>query len=188
MITGVHETYSWLETDHDLQGLLRLCPEAVLNRYLAITAVDSGSFAPSEGDKANGWNESGGIAYSPSIGSLQALPSNCCCRHCYGFDEWYIFDRPPDPFGKICHANVFTTAIVPGNVFAFINFGGFSLSNPEMSAIADLFWRQIHWMQPSAYLADGQHHLIFATHNDDLFAAVKRTLHFAENDPAQNQI
>lgn len=79
-------------------------------------------------------------------------------------------------------------AIAPGNVFAFINFGGFSLSNPEMSPIAELFWRQIHWMQPAAYLADGQGRLIFATHNDDLFAAVNRTLHFAENGPAQNQI
>jgi hypothetical protein len=46
-------------------------------------------------------------------------------RECCGFDEWYIFGTEPTPFGSICHANVFETAIAPPNVFQFINFGGF---------------------------------------------------------------
>ena len=118
METGVNEAYEWLEADHDLQGFLRLCPETVAGKYLAITAVDSGSFAPSETDTANGWRTSGGIAYSPRVVSAEDLPRNCCCRDCCGFDEWYVFESPLDDLGNLSNANFFTTAIVRGNVFA----------------------------------------------------------------------
>ena len=44
MITGVHEAYQWLEVDGELSEFLDLCPHVILGRYVAITAVDSGSF------------------------------------------------------------------------------------------------------------------------------------------------
>jgi hypothetical protein len=77
------------------------------------------------------------------------LAPDCCCRECCGFDEWYIFGTKPTPLGSICHANVFETAIAPPNVFQFINFGGFQLSNPQMKAITDLFWTQMAWVRPN---------------------------------------
>ena len=180
MITGVHGRYNWLQTDRELRDFLGICPFAVLNKYLAITAVDSGSFAPSDADCANGWTAEGGVAYSPRLQSIDDLPSHSCCRGCYGFDEWYIFDKRPVALGTLSHANPFTTEIALGNVVVFVNFGGFSLSDPVMGEVTNLFWRQVDWMQPHSYLADGQEHLIFTTKDAALFAAVENSLHSAE--------
>jgi hypothetical protein len=148
MQTGTQGRYKWLEADLDLCEFLSVCPAAILGRHIAITAVDSGSFCPSEEDRAVGWTATGGIAYSPRIESISKLPSQCCCRDCGPFDEWYIFRTQPTPFGAICRANVFETAIAPPNVFQFINFGAFRLSDPQMKAITDLFWQQIEWVRP----------------------------------------
>ncbi len=38
---------------------------------------------------------------------------------------------------------MFTTAVAPGNVFAFINFLGFQLAEPEMQPVTDLFGKQM---------------------------------------------
>jgi hypothetical protein len=117
MKTGSHGPYKWLEADHHLNEFLSLCAGAIIGRNIAITAVDSGSFIPSEEDRAAGWTGNGGIAYSPRLESVAILPPDCCCRECCGFDEWYIFGTEPTPFGSICHANVFETAIAPPYVF-----------------------------------------------------------------------
>ena len=117
MKTGTHGPYKWLEADHDLHEFLSLCPGAIVGRHIAITAVDSGSFSPSEDDRAAGWTDTVGIAYSPRLESVAMLPLDCCCRKCYGFDEWYIFGTEPTPRGSICHANVFETALAFPNVF-----------------------------------------------------------------------
>jgi hypothetical protein len=101
-------------------------------------------------------------------------------RDCYGFDEWFIFDEHPAVLGTLSDANPFTTEIAHGSVFAFINLGGFSLSDPGMRAVADLFWRQVDWIKPHSYLGDGENHLIYATQDEDLFAAVKESLHHVE--------
>jgi hypothetical protein len=72
---------------------------------------------------------------------------------------------------------VFTTAVAPGTVFAFINFFGFQLSEPEMQPVTDLFWKQMEWMQPESYIGDGRQCLVFATRNKALlFAAVGKAL------------
>jgi hypothetical protein len=117
MKTGTHGPYKWLEADHDLHEFLSLYPGAIVGRHIAITAVDSGSFSPSEDDRAAGWTDIGGIAYSSRLESVAMLPLDCCCRKCYGFDEWYIFGTEPTPLGSICHANVFETALAFPNVF-----------------------------------------------------------------------
>lgn len=62
MRTGIHGVYEWLEADHDLSEFLSLCTSAISARYIVITAVDSGSFNPSEQDRAIGWTAAGGIA------------------------------------------------------------------------------------------------------------------------------
>lgn len=118
---------------------------------------------------------SGGVAYSPRINSVAILPSNCCCRECCGYDEWYIFESQPPPLGSICHANVFTSEIGSGNVFQF-NFVAFRFSDPQMNVISDLFWRQMDWVQPESYLADGANCLVFATRNSQVYGAVREAL------------
>jgi hypothetical protein len=41
--TGTHENYQFLTSDeHTIGDLVRLCPEAILGRYLAVTSTDSG--------------------------------------------------------------------------------------------------------------------------------------------------
>jgi hypothetical protein len=175
MTTGVHGEYQWLEADHELSKFLDICPQAILGRHMAVTAADSGSFVPSEADRATGWTDSGGVAYSPSIRSRADLPTDCC-----GFDEWYVFDTPPKSLGTLCHENVFTTKLAPGTVFAFINFF-VVLSDPEMAPVTQLFWRQMQWIRPESYVGDGRDCLIFATRNKELFASVQEALR--SNDP-----
>jgi hypothetical protein len=148
MQSGIHTRYWWLETDHSLREFLPVCPAVIVGRHIAITAVDSGCFNPSDDDRAAGWNATGGIAYSPRLESVAALPSDCCCGH-GGFDEWYVFGVEPPVLGAICHANVFEKAIASPNVFQFINFYGFQLSNAHMKALADLFWTQMEWVRPN---------------------------------------
>jgi hypothetical protein len=100
------------------------------------------------------------------------LPHNCCCLECYGFDEWYIFGTAPAPLGSICQANVFETAIAPPNVFRFINFGGFQLSDPEMAPVTDLFWAQMAWIRSESYLGDGDRCLVFVSSDHERFNSV----------------
>lgn len=173
---GMHGPYRWLEVDQSLREFLSLRPAVILGRHIAITAVDSGRFSPSEDDHAAGWKATGGIAYSPLIRSVEMLPPDCCCRECCGFDEWYIFATEPTPLGAICDANVFEVAVAPPNVFQFINFGGFQLSDPHMKAITDLFWRQMAWVRPESYLGDGERCLVFVSADPELFASVQGIL------------
>ncbi len=174
MRTGIHGVYQWLEVDQNLGEFLSLCPEAIVGRYLAISTVDSGSYEPSEQDRAGGWSASGGVAYSPRIDSVAALPPYCYGQ-CAGYDEWYIFPNQPPLLGSICHENVFTADIGPGNVFQFVNFMGCRFSDSEMKPISDLLWRQIDWVQPESYVADGGECLMFATRNSRLYGAVRNT-------------
>jgi hypothetical protein len=178
MITGEQSSYQWLEVDHRLPEFLELCPHSILGRYVVTAAVDSGSFVPSETDRACGWTESGGLAYSPRIGSMIDLPEKSFGQ-CNGFDEWYVFDSRPEPLGALCQENVFTTEINRGTFFAFINFLGFALSDPKMKPVTDLFWRQMEWALPESYLGDGPDGLIFATRNRNLFESVRRRLQSA---------
>lgn len=174
--TDVHEQYRWLETDHTLTQFLDLCPQAIVGKYVVISAVDSGSFVPSALDQLNGWTEHGGLACSPQIQSKADLPENSHGRDCCGFDEWYVFEVQQESLGVLCHENVFTAKLAPGNVFAFINFYGFVLSDIGMEPITRLFWWQMEWMQPESYLADGSVRLIFATRNKELFESVSDSL------------
>jgi hypothetical protein len=52
---GSQGLYEWLVTDDAQIDLLQLCPEIVLNKYVAISSFDSGELLPSETEKAAGW-------------------------------------------------------------------------------------------------------------------------------------
>ena len=175
IFTGVHKQYEWLETEHRLKEVVALCPQIVLGRYFAVTAVDSGEFRLSEANVSAGWKSAGRIAYSPLVESIAAVPEDCCGRACGPFDEWYVYETPTQQ-GSLCMDNPFTTEMAPPNVFAFVNLGEFCPSNPEMQPITELFWKQIEWMQPQSYIADGNACLVFASRDKSLFAGVLDTL------------
>ena len=95
---------------------------------------------------------------------------------CEGFNEWYVFDSPSD-LGALWHGNVFEAPLAPGQVCTFVNFAaGFALYNPEMADLVSLFWKQLDWIQPESYIADGDMLLTFASRNEDIFIAVRNSL------------
>jgi hypothetical protein len=138
--------------------------------YLAVTSFDSGYLSLNDAEKAAGWESRGNIAYSPRIQSVETLPVRG------GYDEWYLFGAPVD-FGQVGIGNVFEAPLLPGQVEVFVNFGdGFGLHRPEEQSLAILFWRQLEWIRPESYIADGDHFLTFVSSDASLFAAVRHAL------------
>jgi hypothetical protein len=175
--TGTHGDYLWLASeDHDLHDLMRCCPQIVLRKYLAITALDGGVLEVTDAEKAAGWETRHGVAYSPRLNSVAGLPHEN--RHGYcdaGFDEWYVFNTRTD-LGERCKTNVFEADFQPGRVWPFVGYLGFAFHNPSMQPITDLFWKQLEWIQPESFIADGQPFLTFVTRNKDLYVAVQNAL------------
>jgi hypothetical protein len=176
--TGSHGAYRWLTTgQHELDTLRRRCPQALVGKYVAVTSLDSGPVALTDAETRAGWQSRNEIAYSPQIQSVEdcrteRLPGG----ECAGFNEWYVFDSPFD-LGALWHGNVFEAPLSPGQVSTFVNFGaGFALHNPEMADLVSLFWKQLEWIQPESYIADGDVLLTFASRNKDIFIAVSNSL------------
>jgi hypothetical protein len=170
--TGSRGAYLWLTTGQlDLGSLLRTCPQALIGKYIAITSHDSGSLIPTDEERKAGWKSRNEIAYSPQIQWGDQLPH----RECGGFDEWYVFKFPFD-LGQIWQGNVFEAPLTSGQVSTFANFLGFALHNPEVEDLTRLFWKQIAWIQPESYIADGDLFLTFVTRDPDLFAAVRQAI------------
>jgi hypothetical protein len=164
METGSRGDYFWLtSTDHDLDDLLKSCPQIVVGRYLAVTSCDSGSLVPNEDETKAGWQSRAGIAYSPKVEAVEKLPHDL-------YDEWYVFNSPRD-LGNLFEGNVFEASMQPGQVAAFVNFGGFSLHSADMKDLADLFWLQLKLIQPESFIADGCL-LNFVTRDEQLFASI----------------
>jgi hypothetical protein len=146
-------------------------------QYIAVTSLDSGPMALTDEEERVGWQGRNEIAYSPQIQSVndcrtERLPGG----ECEGFNEWYVFNSPFD-LGELWHGNVFEAPITPGEVCTFVNFGpGFALHNPEMANLVGLFWKQLDWIQPESYIADGDVFLTFVSRDEDIFAAVCNAL------------
>ena len=165
---GSHGEYEWLTTEHTLEDLLRLSPEIVLKKHVAVTACDSGYYALGDEEKAAGWESRGRIAYSPRIDSIDVLPRDV-------YDEWYVFESLHD-LGELVsqEKNVFETPITRGQILALVNFG-FALHLARFRAINDLFWSQLELVQPESYISDGEY-LNVVSSNKDLFALVRKAL------------
>jgi hypothetical protein len=165
--TGSCGQYLWLTaSDESIDSLLEACPLAVLNKYLAITSLDSGSVRLNDEEKLLGWESRNGIAYSPKIQSTEKLPHEW-------YDEWYVFATPPD-LGKLWEGNnVFEAPLRREEVAAFVNFGGFSLHDTEMKPLADLFWMQLESICPESVILDGDF-FNFVSRNRESFEAVRK--------------
>jgi hypothetical protein len=169
-LTGSHSGYLWLTTsEHDLDSLLRLCPQVVTGKYIAVTSLDSGP--PNSDEISAGWQSRDKIAYSPRIESVENLAHG----ECGGFDEWYVFDAPRNLGQSLLATNIFEANLGPGTVAVFVNYGDFGFHTSGAQHFADLFWTQIEWIRPDSYIADGEF-LNFVTRDNALFSAVTREL------------
>jgi hypothetical protein len=173
MVSGVHGDYSWIEWSSPsayLYDFIHAFPEIVLQKYIVVTACDSGPLVPTDQERQDGWFAEGEIAYSGPIGDVDAIPND-------QFDEWYIFPR----LTKIPDIEV------------FINYAVFSLSDAkklfphwdaamiaERHQAQERFWQQLIELAPESYLAEGER-LIFVTRDHALFASV-REWHSTEID------
>jgi hypothetical protein len=56
MTSGAQGQYRWLSlAEYDISALLRLCPQLVTGKYLAVTSTDSDTLNPTQEQKAVGW-------------------------------------------------------------------------------------------------------------------------------------
>ncbi|MGD0437145.1 MAG: hypothetical protein ABSB86_11820, partial [Bryobacteraceae bacterium] len=92
-IVGSRGEYKWVTmVERDISTLLRLCPDVVLGKYLAVTAIDGGTLQLTEEEKSRGWwtadegkvyreyyegreyRDDWQVAYSPRLSSIHGLP------------------------------------------------------------------------------------------------------------------
>jgi hypothetical protein len=170
-IVGTQGDYQWITMyECDISSLLKTCPEIVLNKYLAVTSIDSGPLKLAEEERINGWwtsdnarvflgsswgyrDDRGEVAFSPRLSSIHGLPNETHGECCDGFDEWYVFDR-----------------VIPAmEMETFVNWCGFRLYDAEFKWCKDRFWDQMTRLTPESYLSDGTV-FTFATRNEGLFS------------------
>jgi hypothetical protein len=156
-IIGSHGEYHWLTmSECDISTLLRLCPEVVLGKYLAVTRIDGTTLQLTDEEKRNGWwtadeakvfqgtswgppeyRDDWKVAYSPRLTTVHGLPDETRERCC--FNEWYVFEQP----------------VPPSETEAFVNWVGFRLYDPESKWCADRLWEQMTRLAPESYIAEG---------------------------------
>ena len=169
--TGSHGEYQWVTTgQQDLDTVLRLCPQVVLGKYVAVTSIDSGPLILNDDEISIGWQIRNDIAYSPKIQSVEGLAHG----ECEGFDEWYVFEAPSD-LGQVIRGNIFESRLNPGQIAVFVNYIAFGFHDPLTQELTDLFWRQLEWIRPESYIADGSL-LNFVSRDSNLFATVFQAL------------
>jgi hypothetical protein len=159
---GSQGVYEWLVTDQQFD-LLRICPDVVLGKYLAITSFDSSPLVPTDEEKAAGWQSRNNVAYSPKVQNVSSLPRA-------EYDEWYIFDSPAALGVSHLAENVFEVAQEQGHVSVFVNYG-FALAPPDRTGLTHLFWLQMERIRPESYVADNDY-LTFVSANKTLFVSV----------------
>jgi hypothetical protein len=170
--SGRHGDFQWLEEPSNLilGDLIDHCPHVLLGRYLAVATLDARPFTPTEEESKAGWTGHNGVGYSPRLTNLTNLPWE-------QDDEWYLFTQP--------------TTIGP--LERFVNWGGFSLRDPQhlldeadptwdligIKETADLtrqvqerFWRQIERIAPESYIAHG-YRFIFVSTDSQVYASVE---------------
>jgi hypothetical protein len=106
----------------EISTLLRVCPDVVINRYLAVTSIDNGTLQLTDREKRDGWwasarakvfrgtswgaredSEDWKVAYSPRIDSIHGLPNETHDECGAGFDEWMSSSGRSQP-GKSSHS------------------------------------------------------------------------------------
>jgi hypothetical protein len=121
--------------------------------------------------------------YSPRITTVEELSYQRDGADSPGYDEWYVFDAPPAELGEITRESPFveTHAPRPGRLTVLVNYSAFVIHDIDSAVqfIVEIFWRQLEWVQPCAYVADGPSHLTFVCTNRQLFDSVFQRLNAA---------
>jgi len=175
-MSGCRGDYQWLMDDRRYTGhLVRLCPDIFIGRCLCVTAIDSGAPFLKDYQREAGWEIRAGIAYSPRISAEKELFYQRDGSDRAGFDEWYLFERDSVDLGTFFEGNPYGGEHGPGQVVKFVGFPHFTLDRAEPTT-TEMFWQQVEWMQPDAYIGDGETHLTFVSRNEALFDSVYRRL------------
>jgi|SRR5581483_1112077 len=169
---GVHASYHWLTSTEDYGGtLLRLFPEIVVGRYVAVTCIDGGILRLGESQRATGWESRAGIAYSRKIHSAAEITHQVDGPDAPGYDEFYVFEDTCD-LGERVQGNIFLEAFAPaaGRTAVFVTWASFVLhdSSPSVKSLVDLFWPQLERLKPESYIADGNQCLTVVTKKPEL--------------------
>ena len=176
---GLHAPYHWLTVTGNVYigTLLRLCPEVVLNRYLAVTLFDSGIRSLSEEETEAGWQLSGDIACSPLVTSVDTLRFQRDGLEFPGYDEWYVFETPRK-LGRVFQGNPFEFQAGRGEILTFVNHLAFVLHKPDggMPGMLSIFWDQLKAIEPESFIADGRECLTLVSKNRDLLDRFQQRL------------
>jgi len=73
MNVGSHGDYKWLVTELSFEDMFEFCPELVVDKYLAVTAFDSGPLHINDVRSPSGWESRLGVMYSPKISAVEDL-------------------------------------------------------------------------------------------------------------------
>jgi hypothetical protein len=165
--TGEHAPYRWLTDEkHELATVVRLCPEIVIGKHVAITATDSGEPWLTDEQTGAGWYKRDKLLYTPRLSAT----SDLICGVCAGFDEWYVFDESRE-LGTIIEGNPFDeqNGLRPGRLIVFVNL---YLAIHKEDSVSMMFWRQLEWIKPQSYLSDGDRQVTFVTSDHPRFESV----------------
>ncbi len=179
--TGQRGDYRWLtSTEQHMGTVVQVCPDAILNRYLAVTAIDSGIPWLTDRQRIKGWQVRSGIAYSSRVETVEDLFYQQDGAAIPGFDEWYLFDAPPADLGEIIEGNPFLESYAPGpgRMMVFVGYFAFVIHDPDpaIQPLVEMFWRQLERIRPEAYISDGRDNLTFVCRDRRLFDSVHQRL------------
>lgn len=160
--------YRWLER-HDrrefLYPLVRHCPEALLGKHLVVTALDSG---PADIAVSAGWRFENRVLISPKLDRHQIgnIPYD-------EWSEWFLFNSVTPELAQQ----------FDNDFKVLVNQASFSLASVDDfdwplfwknagKHLQDIFWTQMHLLQPHSYIAEGDNS-IYVTNNTAAFATVR---------------
>lgn len=167
MRIGKHKDYYWLTNerqDFSIRSFLKHYPDLLINKYLAITAFDSGPVALTKEEKESGFYSLHDVVFSPTLTTelVGRLPHT-------GFTEWYL---SPQPFDEARFVGI----------DLFVNYCPFFFDAESaresdydvefFSALADKFWAQLLLTNAEVYLADGGTFFL-ATTDRSVFEAIE---------------
>jgi hypothetical protein len=149
---GQRGLYRWLwSREGRLRDLVQRVPELVRGCFVVVSSFDSGPLRLAPEEAAAGWYSDGRLALSPKVEDIDLLPLG-------EWDEWYVFDAPPEL----------------SEIEVFVNYGDFS-PDPDRrlgpqgigwgrrgaeEALrfslerTERFWSQLEAMSPEAFLAE----------------------------------
>jgi hypothetical protein len=160
-----------------MEHIVGLCPEIFLGRYLAVTSIDSSDPWLTEKQKVGDWQIRSGIVYSPHLTTTEELFYQRDGLGYPGYDEWYLFDEAPHELGERFTANPFVDLPRPKRLVILVGYPDLALHDPGANnPIVEIFWKQLEWVKPESFVADGQDCLTFVTRNEVLFGTVYERL------------